>query len=367
MSKIVCLLIGNIRYDGRVKKEVHSLSEAGHNVTLIVSKHDNDDNNDYHCKLVLIPRNNGGTFIHKLWRNFFYIFYITKAVKNECPDYVHCNDLNTLILTLFLPSNIKRIYDSHELYPETRNSFASKIFFKYAEKYLIYKTHKVIVPQIDRLNYMFFKYKLPKTHYVLLENFPSNKTKPQKNFWERKFDVSVEGKYIISYIGAISKEREVDTIIRSMNLVDKDAVLFVVGNIDNNYSKHLIKFIEEQKLDSRVYLFNRISHDEVLDAEFSSDLGICFYNSKTLNSYFCAPNKIYEYLDYGAKVITNNIAGVARVLKHGENGYVIDDISEENISKCINDSILHRNDFAANYYWENQENRLLEIYKKDEN
>ncbi len=37
MARIVMVLIGDIRYDGRVRKEIHTLTTAGHDVQLVVS------------------------------------------------------------------------------------------------------------------------------------------------------------------------------------------------------------------------------------------------------------------------------------------------------------------------------------------
>ena len=60
MKNIVFLLIGNIRYDGRVLKEIATLRKAGHKVTLIVSNFDVDDNvANYNFDIVVMKRNNG--------------------------------------------------------------------------------------------------------------------------------------------------------------------------------------------------------------------------------------------------------------------------------------------------------------------
>lgn len=362
MSKIVCLLIGNIKYDGRVKKEIYSLSEAGHDVSLIVSMHDENDETDYHCKLIHLPRNNGGSFLSKLFRNATYIFRVTKAIKKEKPDFVHCNDLNTLILTFMLPQSIKIVYDSHEIYPETRNGFASRVFFTFAEKYLVYKTCKIIVPQIDRLHYIYFKYKLPLSHYVLLENFPLKAIIPQKNFWERKYGINTKDKFVVSYIGALTKEREVEDIIRAMQYVPVKVVLFIIGPGGNEYEKKLKDVVESLHFEKQVYMFDRISNSEVLEAEASSDIGICIYNAKNLNSYFCASNKVYEYLDYGAKVITTDIGGMSRIIKNGANGHKLKEITSKNIANSINDLITKDENFEANYFWENQVNNYLDIF-----
>ena len=44
-KKVLFILIGNIRYDGRVKKEIESLLKFGFNISIIVTSFDQDDIN----------------------------------------------------------------------------------------------------------------------------------------------------------------------------------------------------------------------------------------------------------------------------------------------------------------------------------
>ena len=49
--KIAFLLIGEIKYDGRVSKEINTLQKHGFEVELIVSKFNNDSYNNYNFKI----------------------------------------------------------------------------------------------------------------------------------------------------------------------------------------------------------------------------------------------------------------------------------------------------------------------------
>ena len=89
------------------------------------------------------------------------------------------------------------------------------------------------------------------------------------------------------------------------------------------------------KIQKKVFMYPAIPNKEVLHAVNSSDIGVCFYNERHFNSYFCASNKLYEYLNLGVKVLTNNTAGVARVVKHGENGFCCDCITVDEVRKGL--------------------------------
>ena len=80
-----------------------------------------------------------------------------------------------------LPQNIEIVYDAHELYLESRSGII-KSFWSVVEKTLLRKVKFVIVPQIDRLYYFYFRYKLPLSKYMLIENFPNRVMDLSKDF-----------------------------------------------------------------------------------------------------------------------------------------------------------------------------------------
>jgi glycosyltransferase involved in cell wall biosynthesis len=362
MKKVLFLLIGNIRYDGRVQKEINSLREAGYRVILIVSTFDKDDNiQNYDFDIIILNRNNGGNFFIKFIRTFFYFFKIRKRIISINPDLLHCNDLNTLIFSYMIPGHIQIVYDAHELYLENKRGFI-KMFWVFVENMLIKKTKAVIVPQIDRLYYMYFRYNLPLGRFYLVENFPLKKENLSTTFFTDKYNISVENKIVITYLGTTMKEREIDLLVQAVEKIN-DIILFIIGNGPEEYRKEINKLIHNLKLTENVFLMPAIPQYEVLDAINSSDIGVCFYNEKNFNSYFCASNKLYEYLNLGVKVLTNNIAGVIRVVKHEENGYLCDIIDKQNIEKGLTVLLKMNNIKKENYYWDNQKSLFLSIYE----
>lgn len=362
MKNIVFLLIGNIRYDGRVLKEIKTLRKVGHQVTLIVSSFDKDDSKDnYDFDIVVLKRNNGGNFLLKFLRTFFYFFKMRKAILNLRPDMVHCNDLNTLFFIYGLPKKIEIVYDAHELYLESRKGFVRK-FLSFWEAKLIKKAKTVIVPQIDRLYYMYFKYNLPLEQFRLIENFPLKRDDLSETFFQDKYGISTDNKTVITYLGAVTREREIDLLVQAMEKIDS-AFLFIVGKGPDDYKREIEELICRLKLDENVFMMPPIPNKEVLDAVNSSDIGVCFYNEKHFNSYFCASNKLYEYLNLGVKVLTNNTAGVARVIKHGVNGYCCDVINRESVEEGLKQLVTMGEFERGNYYWDHQEKLFTKIYQ----
>lgn len=362
MKSILVLLIGDIKYDGRVQKEIYTLQKAGHHVTLVVSSFNTNDNLDNYDFDIIELRSEYSSFaIGRLFSAISYYRQIHKIIKTVSPNIIHCNDLNTLLYIGGISRSIEVVYDAHELYLEGRTGLI-KWFWDKVEKTLIYRTKAVIVPQIDRLYYMSFRYKLPIYHYHLVENFPMKTNNLTRTYFKDVFGLDTGNRTVISYIGAITKERELLPLIESMTLID-NAVLFIIGKGNKEYELQLNNFIEKNKLQDIVKIYPPIPHNEVLYAINSSHIGVCFYNDKNFNSYFCASNKLYEYLDLGVKVLTNYTAGVAHVVHNGENGYCCRIINKENIAEGLKVLLNMQSIVRANYYWENQVNTFLKIYE----
>src|SRR5690606_25128665 len=157
-KKILILLIGNIRYDGRVKKEIGSLLKFGYDVTLICTKFDREDSlSNYQYKIHVVNHPSGSSPLKKIWNKLIYRKSLNKIISDERPDFIHCND-NTLFYVGKWIKKVKVIYDAHELLPQMAHGFRRKLTLFHERKYLKY-VYKIILPQIDRLNYFYFEYK----------------------------------------------------------------------------------------------------------------------------------------------------------------------------------------------------------------
>ena len=120
--------------------------------------------------------------------------------------------------------------------------------------------------------------------------------------------------------------------------------------------------INQNKLEERVYIFNPLPHQTIKKMAVSADIGVCFYDDLNLNSYFCASNKLYELMDSGTLVLTNDTVGAMRVVK-AENGVVIPDTSVESIVAGFHKLVKLDNPPKMQFFWESQEEVLRRIYR----
>ncbi len=362
MAKIAVLLIGDIAHDGRVRKEINSLKSLGHDVTLIYSRsNQHTPDNSLSTETILIPKNSGGSVLAIALRNLIFYWKVRQVLKKIKPDYIHCNDLNTFVISFFHLKNVKYVYDAHEMNMGIPNLLKEYVLTK-MEKFLIKRAHSVIVPQIDRLNLIQMKYQVNPEKLFLLENFPLRITDNKTDFFIKEYDFHANGYSILSYSGGIDDERCIKELILAMKYVDH-AILFIIGNSSQNYKNSLLEIIEKERLGDRVFLKPLVKQEKVISIAQSTDIGLCIYRPTRINTYFSASNKVYEYLSSGTRVISNATPSMLRI--KDPNLFLVNNITAEDIATVIKkvQIELGNPNKQIEYTWEDQEHILKIIYQ----
>lgn len=367
MNKILMILYGNIRYDGRVLKEIASLKKIGKEVILFCSDFDKDDskeNYDFEIEVMKDKINKRGVF-YTFFNLIKFQKEILKKLKNIKVQYIHCNDLNTLIMAKKLSKFGKIIYDAHELFPESQENKLKRVVWNLIEKINIKYVYKIIQPECNRKKYFSKKHKLDEDSISLIENFPlkiENNIREEENYFFKKFNYQDRSKKIALYIGMIMPKRNILEMIKGIKEFE-NLTFFCIGKCtDKTYLEKLREYIQENKLDNRVFIKKAIPQKEVMLATMSADISFIFYQNINLNNYYCASNKLYECLNSGLKTITNNYPGILEVTKNIPNVYNVKEISDVEIKKGIETLLKEERVVKTNYYWENQEEKFIKIY-----
>ena len=362
MSKIAVLLIGDIAHDGRVKKEINSLKSLGHDVVLIYSKsNQNVPENISGVQTILVKKKYGGNVLNIVLRNLFFYWKVRRILKKLKPDYLHCNDLNTFVISFFRLKGVKYVYDAHEMTMGIPDLFKEYVLTK-IEGMLIKNAYAIIVPQIDRLNLIRMKYRLNPEKLFLLENFPSRIMTSKTDFFVSEYNFRANGRTILSYSGVIDDDRCIKELILAMKYVN-NAVLFIIGNAEQCYKESLDKIVEQENLKDCIFWKPLAKQEKVLSIAQSTDIGLCIYRPNTINTYFSASNKIYEYLSSGTSIISNMTPSMLRL--RDPNLFLINEITPQAIAQVITEiqHQVNRSEKTVEYVWENQEHILGVIYK----
>lgn len=308
-ESIIVLLKGNINVDSRVQKEISNFISLGYKVTLVTWNEESIIYRNKKVSIIEVNLNNDklpNNPILSFWRHIKFWYILSKIIKRGNYKYIHCNDLNTLGLVFFLPKEYFKnvIYDAHELFPDSRsNSIIKYKIWSFIEKRLIRKSDKVIVPEANRAQFLKEKYGLKTTSYVI-NNFPQyQKVIPKKIKSELNLPDEIK---ILCYQGNIAQNRELETIIESLEYLPDNIVLLLIGYGPENYRDQLNQFILKKKLGNRVLFYGKVLPEEMLQTIAGCDINIALYKRKGMNNYYCASNKVFDSIMAGVKLITND-------------------------------------------------------------
>jgi glycosyltransferase involved in cell wall biosynthesis len=368
MAHIGMVLLGDIRYDGRVRKEIGTLRSAGHDIELVVAdfRGDASGGEDLGVKIHYIP-----TTLHKNpLENFFeQILFNRRAasvLQRIRPSHVHCHDLASLLAGRWAKKklNAQLVFDAHELKPESLEGIRAR-FWGYVEKSSITSCDRILMPEKNRITY--FKKKYPHIpEPLLLENFPRERDLPAQKFDLFRSIYPIEkDQCIILYTGSIAPQRYVEELIESMVMCESRFTLIILGRAYKGYEETLQRKIRDMSLTDRAFLHPAVPHSEILQYMASCDIGLAFYRDDNINNYYCASNKLYEYIALEKSILTNNYPGLLEVVERFKQGLCLDDVSPRSLAKAYPYAIDpgHVTPGVKKFFWEDEADVLTQLYE----
>jgi len=367
MKTVVFILFGKIKYDGRVQKEINTLLKNGFHVELIVSKFEEDKYENYPFKIYSLGQKSSKYPIINFLNTFFLCFYSHSHLKKIKPDIVHCNDLNTLLAGYLFKRhnpNVRLIYDAHELYPESQKSDIRRIIWNLIEKRLLPLVDTIILPERNRAKYFRKKYKIKKEINVI-PNYPKRQQVSRRINLIEKALPHTRNKIKVLYIGMLGVSRSIREIALAFKILPDNYCLVFAGIVAKNNKKDFELFINEYKLNNKIFYLGPVPNADVFKIIFSSDIGIVFYKNTNLNNYYCASNKLYEFIAAKKPVITNDYPGLLEVVKQNNLGICLEKVDISNIANAVQNvkSIFQPN--GVSYYWDDLEGKFIELYDQN--
>ncbi|MGX8851838.1 glycosyltransferase [Amedibacillus sp. YH-ame10] len=158
-------------------------------------------------------------------------------------------------------------------------------------------------------------------------------------------EIKIKMKPIIVYAGIFIEERKLDSLFEMMYENSEKYELILIGH-RSNYLDGLLKEFPS----SNIHYLGYISAPNHLAAIAAADIGILTYyaNDKSLNSVFCAPNKIYEYTFLKKPVIGNDIPGLKYEIQNNMIGTICDIKNKDSIKNCIDEILKEYDRFSRN-------------------
>ena len=367
MANVCMVLRGDIRYDGRVRKEIATLRRHGHHVDLIVSDFTGNGSGgeDLGISVHYLPMKLSSNPLRNFAEQVQFSYKAAQIAKQLRPSHIHCHNLQGLLAGVWARRATKAqiVFDAHELMPESLFGIR-RTAWNLIERRSISASDYIIMPELNRIAYFEKKYAgIPKP--LLLQNWPRRSDIP-----EGKFDVLREtfpikrDQTIILYTGLVAPGRCIDELIDAMTMCGERFVLVVLGFAYKGYEGNLREKIERLGLTKRVFLHDPVPYTQIIVYMASCDVAIALYRNSDINNYYCAPNKVFEYIALNKPLITNDYPGLLQTVQSFEQGICLGALTPQALAEAY----VRASDPSRviggrkKFFWEDQENVLLEIY-----
>lgn len=269
----------------------------------------------------------------------------------------------------------KIIYNAHELWSEMNdpsNPFPS--MWNRLEKYFCSRVDRVIAPEENRSRILYEEYGAQLLPVTIFNVPPFIKYGAGSRVLEHVTSKKKEDGYrFILYQGLFDKSRCLEELIRAFSCLPEKLLLVLIGKGNEQYTAHLLMIIESLSLSMQVFIQERIPYDTLFACTCSADVGILLYRNNGRNNYYCAPNKLYEYLRAGLPLVASNFPGLTTMVEGDDIGICVEPDDSQSIASGIEYLLkddehyarMHQNAIRLaeeKYRWDYEFPKLLQLY-----
>jgi glycosyltransferase involved in cell wall biosynthesis len=287
------------------------------------------------------------------------------------PDLYHCNGLDTLVAGCLgkMEGQLPLVYDAHEIYaeqlPKEARSEIWYIFYSALEAKLVrFADRRMTV--CDSLG-RWFEETYGSGPFVTVMNCPSRKLLPAHSLLGQEIEYPVK----LLYQGAYFLHRGLEQIVdASARLSDARIIFRGFGPIE----EALRQRVAAKGLEDRVVFSPPVPMLELILQATEADIGLNPFIPVCLNTEFCLPNKLFEYMMAGLAVASSDLVELRRVTEQYGIGQLFDPKDPEEVATVLNSMISDRKRLreyqqaslkAARevFHWEREQEKFLrEIY-----
>ncbi|MBN8458968.1 MAG: glycosyltransferase [Verrucomicrobia bacterium] len=362
-SLVVFAFVGTLDFRGRLRKEIATLRGAGVACRLVLGeigeRRPREEDYDFPIEVLRVPCFKGKVryFLHQLR----YAWRAGRRIADLAPQAVVCVGLDCAlagVVAKWFRPGIRLIFDSNELYLESMNSRVRRMVWNPLQTMVLKACDGIFHAEANRMEYFKRTYGRKDKPQLVVENFPDY------HVGEARVAPS-DGPLKVIYLGALGGDRYTHELIAAgmamEGVIELDLVGFatpeVMADLERRYGARPAPNIR---------ILPAVAYHDIPELLRSYHIGIALYKNTNLNNYYCAPNKVYDYLMSGMAVIANDYPGLRKVIEGNRVGACVADltpasfegavrrIAEERCWDNITDAIRRK------YCWEAQEAQLVD-------
>jgi len=367
LKRLIVSVTNDLSSDQRVHKICTTLQNMGFDVLLIGRRLKNSKplRRSYQTKRMRLWFNKGFLFYANYNMSLFFTLLFLRK------DVLLANDLDTLLPNFLISKifNKPLVYDSHELFTEvpelTTRPFVQKIWLA-VERLIFPKLKKVYTVNKSIASIYNKKYNIPVK--VVRNMAPAYSDKS----FDTAFAEKIKGnkKMLILQGSGINIDRGAEEAVQMMQYLNNH-ILYIIGSGD--VFDNLKKIVAKLNLSKKVVVKDKLSYRELMRYTQVADLGLSLDKGTNLNYEYSLPNKVFDYIQAQTPLLVSNRKEVAALVSENNIGAVATSLNPKDLAKQIKNILSNTTQrkqwlknlktAAKTYTWENEEKKLIQIYK----
>lgn len=390
LPSTVTMLVADNQIDRRVLQQARTLSRQGVAVTVIAAPapwpRDLDQAAFPEVAIVRIDTSRAAPEMPQIasrlrpgrdWQAhyFYYWQFLVEALKHPAEAYV-AHDLPVLPAAIAAADHAGAavLYDAHELYPEQLVfGAAQQQFYRDVEAEIIGHADAVSTVNLSIAEEMARRYGIPTPAVILNATDPGDRDIPVAPTALLRNSLGIGRQTrILLFQGGLAINRNLENLVASMaHVTAPDVVLVVMGPGDEKREELRILARSLGIGPDRLRFHEAVPQRVLLDYTASADAGIIPYPGIDINTTFCTPNKLFEFIAAGLPMVANDLPELRRFVADTGFGIVHPMGSAQEVAAAIDALFAHdlgafRERLAAGasaYVWPAQEETLLALYR----
>lgn len=326
-GRIAVVVLNDFTRDNRVLKVAATLAEAGASVDVVAlpgpGLPEREERPGWRVRRLRAPWGARSRWVR--WGGF--AWQVIRRYRHW--EAWHCNDAEAFalgVLAQILCPRLRLIYDCHEFEAERNAKPASYLkAVGWFERRFIHRAESVITvsPSI-RTAYLerYGRHGIRAVH--LVRNVPhALATGPRavRGFRER-FGLAASD-FVVLYQGAFTYNRGLEEALEAAELLNDEGVHLVFMG----YGPLAERVEAASRRLPNVHVHEAVPYEDVLAHTSQADLGLVSVKPTCLSYLYCLPNKLFEYIQAGVPVLTNDLPDCAHLVRTFGLGGVVEDDS----------------------------------------
>lgn len=368
-KRVLTFVYNDIRRDSRVFRMSDALADE-HDVAVVSlapERRPREDSGRFSLSEVTLDH------VGRFARTKYVLFWMAalwRGLFRRC-DAVHCHDVYPLVPAAVLArlKGVPLVYDAHELVDHVRlRPTLLGRFWDACHRWAVRRAEHVITPNESRARFLVEQGYGPRRPPVPIRNIPdaapvcgpAKLSRGELGFGESDF--------VVIYQGWIAADRFSAELVQAFASLPDDYRLVLIGD---GPAMPRVRELLTGDLARRVHVTGYVPKDRVLDYLAVSDLGVMLYDGRVLNNYYCAPNKLFDYINAGIPVVANELPEVRRLVEEWRIGVIAGGTDPEALAAAIREArsldppVESFRSLRREHTWAREAEKLLRLYREE--